>query len=353
MTEAALDPGLPIVDPHHHLWDFRDVLGVMPPIEHPFYEMMARSAHYMPEHLVADTADGHNVIATVFVECGAFYRTEGPDAFKPVGEVEFASRVAADGARGAYGELKACSAIVGHANLAGGDDVQSVLEAEIAAGEGRLRGIRHMGAHDPDPGVMGPLAMMSPTPPDLFGSDAFRKGFACLDELGLSFDAWVLEPQIPMVTDLARAFPRTPIVLDHAGTPLGIAGYDGRLGERFDVWRASIRELAGCPNVSIKVGGLAMPFSALPGDGYGVRHGSETLAELWRPYIETCIDAFGAERSMFESNFPVDSWGADYGVIWNSFKRVTHGASASEKEKLFAGTAASFYRIGSLASAPD
>ena len=165
----------------------------------------------------------------------------------------------------------------------------------------------------------------------------------------MTFDAWVVEPQLPDVIDLARAFPETTIVLDHCGTPLGLAGYKGKLDENFARWESNIRALAQCPNVSVKLGGLAMAFCMLPDEGPEAGWSSERLAAIWKPYIDTCIDAFGAERAMFESNYPVDKWGASYPVLWNAFKRLASGASADEKRALFAGTAARVYGIEGVA----
>lgn len=174
----------------------------------------------------------------------------------------------------------------------------------------------------------------------------FREGFAQLGKMGMTFDAWLLEPQLPEIIDLARAFPDQPICLDHCGTPLGNASYEGKLHERFDIWRHNIHELAKCENVVVKLGGLAMHNCAMPEEGPAAGIGSETLAALWRPYIETCIEAFGPKRAMFESNYPVDRWGATYPVLWNAFKRLTRSASAEEKADLYAGNAARFYDIG-------
>jgi predicted TIM-barrel fold metal-dependent hydrolase len=229
-----------------------------------------------------------------------------------------------------------------------GDGAVAVLEALIAAGNGLFKGIRHQAAWDADPEVLGPPFH---APAGLYLSDAFRAGFKHLGKMGLTFDAWLLEPQLPDVISLARAFPDQPIVLDHCGTPLGVGPYKGKLHERFDVWRENIRELAKCPNVSVKLGGLAMAFCAMPEQGPAAGVGSETLAAMWRPYIETCIDAFGPERGMFESNYPVDRWGATYPVLWNAFKRLAHGASADEKHALFAGNAARTYGIEHLLAA--
>lgn len=345
MAEDIIDPELPIIDPHHHLWDLRPLLGAFPSPRHQFLDALALGAYYTFDTLHADVTSGHNVIGTVYMECGAFYRADADPAFKPVGEVEMANGVAAQGASGLYGDFRPCAAIIGHGDLTLGDGVRPVLEALQAAGGGRFRGIRHQGAWDADPEVLGPPFH---APPQLYATDAFRKGFRHLGQMGLTFDAWVCEPQLPDVIDLARAFPDQPIVLDHCGTPLGIASYKGRLHERFDTWRTSIRTLAELPNVSIKLGGLAMAFCMMPDEGPAAGIGSETLAAMWRPYIETCIDAFGPQRAMFESNFPVDRWGADYRTLWNAFKRLASGASADEKRDLFAGTAARTYGIGHL-----
>ncbi|MBR9833682.1 MAG: amidohydrolase family protein, partial [Alphaproteobacteria bacterium] len=204
------------------------------------------------------------------------------------------------------------------------------------------RGIRHSASYDADSRVLGPLAH---APAQLYSNPVFREGFAQLAKYGLSFDAWIVEPQIPDVTDLARAFPDTPIVLDHVGTPLGLGRYAGTQDERFGIWKAALAELAACPNAFVKLGGLAMPFCGFENMGPDVRPDSETLANHWRPYIETAIELFGAERAMFESNFPVDRWGADYATLWNAFKRIAQGATDTEKRHLFSGAAASFYRL--------
>ena len=341
MPELILEPDLPIIDPHHHLWDLRPLLPHFPEPHHPFIAAVALSPYYTYDQLHAEVTTGHNIIATVYMECGAFYNSDGDPAFKTVGEVEFVNGVAAQGASGLYGAYRPCAGIVGHADLTTGDQARPVLEALLAASP-RFRGIRHQGAWDADPNVLGAPFH---APQGLYGSDAFRTGFAHLGELGLSFDAWVLEPQLDDVIDLARAFPAVPIILDHCGTPLGIASYHGRLHERFDAWRDSIRKLAALPNVSVKLGGLAMAFCAMPAEGPAGGTGSETLAAMWRPYIETCIDAFGVDRAMFESNFPVDRWGADYATLWNAFKRLAAGCSPDEKHALFARTAARAYRI--------
>jgi L-fuconolactonase len=323
VTEPILEPDLPIVDPHHHLWD------------RPGW-------HYMLEDLLADMRSGHNIVATVFVQCRAFHRAGGPVEMRPVGETEFVNGVAAMSASGVYGNARICEGIVGHADLTLGGRVEAVLEAHVRAGGGRFRGIRHITAWDADPAILNPA--YSP-PQGLLADKTFREGFAALGKLGLSFDAWLYHPQIGELAALAHAFPDTRIVLDHVGGPLAVGPYLGRRDALFPVWARSMKALADCPNVVVKVGGMGMRIN-----GYGFEDAaspptSETLAAAWKPYVETCIEAFGAGRCMFESNFPVDKGSYSYPVFWNACKRLARGASAQEKADLFAGTAQRFYSL--------
>jgi predicted TIM-barrel fold metal-dependent hydrolase len=347
MSETILEPGLPIIDPHHHLWDWTSRLPFLPAERsHPFEAILPQTPRYLLDELLADCGSGHNVVGTVFVQCGAFYRADGPEALKPVGETEFVNGVAAMAASGTYGPVKACAGIVGHADLTLGDGVAAVLDAHLAAGGGRFRGIRHMMAHDADPAVLGPLGHAEP---GLAGDHRVHAALRHFASRGLSLDIWVLEPQLGEVEALARAFPDVPMVIDHVGTPLGLGAYAGRRDERFGAWKAAMARLAVLPNVHVKLGGLGMPFPGFEGMGPDVRPASDALASMWSPWVETCIGLFGAGRCMFESNFPVDRWGADYATLWNAFKRIAAGASAAEKADLFAGTAARFYRLEGLA----
>ncbi|MFD3262762.1 amidohydrolase family protein [Phenylobacterium ferrooxidans] len=341
--ETILEPDLPIVDPHHHLWDRPAALmAALPPPKHGFEQLIRRVPRYLLDELLADMKRGHNVKATVYMECGSMYRGRGPATLKPVGETEFVNGVAAMSASGLYGDVLACAGIVGHADCNLGAAVRDVLEAHIVAGGGRFRGIRQSASADPDKNVLGPLAR---TEGGLYMSAKFREGFAELAPLGLSFDAWMLEPQLPDLIDLARAFPDTQIILDHVGTPLGIASYAGRREERFPIWKDNIRKLAELPNVAVKLGGLAMVFPGFASFMSDPPTSSEALAAEWKPYIETCIEAFGPDRGMFESNFPVDIGTCDYDVLWNAFKVLAKGASAAEKTALFSGTATKIYRL--------
>jgi len=322
-NEPILEPGLPIIDPHHHLWD------------RPGWR-------YLLDELLADTGTGHNIIATVFVQARAMVRATGPEELRPVGETEFVNGVAAMSASGIYGKTKVCAGIVGHADLTLGTRVEPVLAAHIRAGGDRFRGIRHITAWDGDDSIRNPA--YSP-PPGLLADKAFRDGFAVLCRLGLSFDAWLYHPQINELTDLARAFPDARIVLNHVGGPIGIGLYAAKRKEVFAAWTASIKALAACPNVCVKVGGLGMRMG-----GFGFHEKAEppssgTLAAAWRPYVETCIEALGPSRCMFESNFPVDKGSYGYPVFWNACKLLAKSASKTEKADLFAGTAARFYRL--------
>jgi predicted TIM-barrel fold metal-dependent hydrolase len=296
----------------------------------------------MIEEMADDVASGHNIVATVYVDCRSMYRASGAEAFRPVGEVEFANGVAAMAASGAYGKTLICAGIVSHVNMLLGDGAKAVLEAEIAAGNGRFRGIRHSSAWDADPHVAHMYAMR---PKGLLLDPIFRKGFACLAPLGLSFDAWLFHPQLDEFVDLARAFPDTRICLDHCGGPVGTGSYAGRREEIFPVWKASIQQAAKCPNVVVKLGGLAM---CLLGYDFHLRPkppSSEEAAAAWRPYIESCIEAFGPSRCMFESNFPPDKGQCSYQVIFNAFKRIAAQYSEAEKTALFSQTATNFYRL--------
>ncbi|TCD05106.1 amidohydrolase [Erythrobacteraceae bacterium CFH 75059] len=341
-AEEALEPDWRIVDPHHHLWDLRPLLPIFPEPRHPFVATVARTPRYGFDELMGDLAAGHRVTATVFIECGAFYNPAyGPR--QSFGELEYVTGVAAQGAAaGAHGEVRPCAAIVGHLDLRMDKGELDAALADAAVRFPRLRGLRHQGAWHADPDVLGPPFH---APPGLYASDAFRRGAALLSAHALTFDAWVLEPQLEDVLDLARALPDLPICLDHCGTPLNIAAEAGRLAERFGVWRDKITALAACENVVVKLGGLGMPFCGMPATGDDPRPSSAQLADLWRPYIETCIEAFGPRRAMFESNYPVDRWAGDYVTIWNAFKRIAAGASAEERDALFAGTAERFYRL--------
>jgi L-fuconolactonase len=321
LSEAIIDPTLPIIDAHHHLWE---VTGY----------------RYLLDDLLADLDSGHNVRATVFVQCGYGYRSEGPVHLRPVGETQRMAAVGDDAAQRRPGS-RVNAAIVGFADLHLGGDVDAVLEGHIAAAGGRFRGIRMISALDD-----AVKRHLLPLPPArLLADPAFRAGFARLSRFNLSFDAWLFHPQIPELTDLARAFPDTPIVVNHMGGILGIGPYKNTTEAVFRSWRQNILDLSRHFNVYVKLGGLGLSVSGRDYHLAPLPASSGELANDWRPYIETCIDAFGVNRSMFESNFPVDKAACSYSVLWNAFKRLTAGASAGDRAALFHGTAQRFYRL--------
>jgi predicted TIM-barrel fold metal-dependent hydrolase len=324
LQEEVLEPQRLICDPHHHLWD-----------------RPSHGERFLLGELLAEFG-GHRVVSTVFVECAAFYRADGDEALRFVGETEFVQGVAAMSASGDYGAVRACAGIVSRADLTRGADVPRLLDAHIAASPNRFRGIRHATALDPHPEI--PRSHTAP-PPGLLGDAGFRRGVAELSKRGLSFDAWLYHHQIPELTALARAFPDTTIVLDHFGGPLGIGPYQGKRAEIFAQWKLDVDDLARCENVVAKLGGILMDRN---GWGYEKRPkppGSEEIAAATRDWYLHAIDRFGPRRCMFESNFPMDRVSCSYQVLWNSFKRIAAPFSESEKSALFHDTAARVYRI--------
>ena len=343
--EEIIEPDLPIADPHHHLVDRPETGRYLLPELLADIGSSRRSAASPDAGSASSACAGgrHNITATVYLEWLSMYRAAGPVELRPVGEVEFANGVAAMAASGTYGKTRVCAGIVGHADLTLGAAVERVLEAMIEAGGGRFRGIRFITASHPEQAARGSPMIR---PAGLLMDPKVREGFARLAPLGLSFDAWMYHTQLGELVDLARAFPQTQIVLDHVGGPIGLGPYAGKRDEVFAVWSGMIRELAACPNVHIKLGGLGMRMFGFTHHLGELPPGSEELAAAWRPYIETCIAAFGPERAMFESNFPVDKGSCGYAALWNAFKRIAAGCSAGEKAALFAGTATKFYRLG-------
>jgi predicted TIM-barrel fold metal-dependent hydrolase len=324
-SEAALEPELPIIDPHHHFW-----------------HTPHRGKYFLPE-LLADMSGGHNIVSTVFLECQAMYRATGPEEMKPVGEVEFVNGISAMSASGGYGPCRVAEAIIGHADLTIGARVREVLEAELAVAGGRFRGIRYGVSWDPNPAIQNYVSRI--VKPNQLADPKFREGFAQLAKLGLSFESWQYHPQLPGAIDLARAFPDTTIILNHVGGVLGVGPYAGKRQEILASWRRDISELAKSPNVNVKLGGLGMTSFGFGFHDQDAPPSSAELAEAWRPYIEHCIEAFGPERCMFESNFPPDKQSCGYTELWNAFKLISRGASAAEKKSLYSGTAARVYRM--------
>lgn len=320
--EDIVEPERPICDPHHHLWDHAE-------------------SRYLLDELLVDVTSGHNVVSTVFVECASMYRADGPEALRPVGETEFVNGIAAMSASGGYGPIRACAGIVSFADLTLGAAVAEVLDLHMARSD-RFRGIRHAAGWDADDRVRN--SHTNP-PPGLLAEPSFRAGLAELGRRGLSFDAWLYHPQIPELTDLARAFPDVTIIFDHFGGPLGIGRYAGRRAEIYDRWRRDVAELARCPNVYAKLGGLVMPINGFDFHKREVPPGSDEIVAATGDYYRHAIDCFGPERCMFESNFPVDKQSCSYHVLWNAFKKLVSDASEGEKSRLFHDNACQAYRL--------
>ncbi len=319
--EEAIEPEMPILDPHHHFW------------ERP-------GDTYLLEQLLGDTGSGHRVNQTVFVECHSMYRAGGPPELRSVGEVEFVEGIAAANAA-TGGATGVAAGIVGNADLMLGDAVSPVLEALAEAGKGRFRGIRCTAAWDASPEINTARANSA----GMLSDANFRRGLACLQRMGLSFDAIVYHPQLAELADMARVFPDLTIILNHVGRPLGIGPYAGRREELMPEWRQGIDAVAECPNVVVKVGGLGNPISGFDWHQRPFPPGSREIAASGAPYYLYCIEKFGADRCMFESNFPVDKQSCSYTVCWNAFKRLTRDFSVTEQADLFHNTAARAYRL--------
>ncbi|MFN3912704.1 amidohydrolase family protein [Hyphomonas sp.] len=321
VREAVIDPGREIVDPHHHLW----------PKPHLSYDL---------EELWSDTQDGHNVVQTVFMECGAAYRTEGPDALKPVGETEFVTNAAM---RAALDRSKAqIAGIVAHADLRRAD-LDTILDAHGAAAKGLFRGIRHAGAFEPDKSV--PLSIPGRGPAGLYADPDFRRGVARLGARGLTYDTWMYHHQLPDYAALAAAVPETVMILDHFGTPLGVGPYGGKRDEIFAKWKDDIAEVAACPNVYAKLGGLAMPDNGFGWTGREKPPGSDEFVEAQAPWYHHAIKVFGPERCMFESNFPVDRLSLSYRTLWNGLKKIAKDYPEAAQAAMFSGTARKVYKL--------
>ena len=326
--EPTLEPEIPICDPHHHFWDHRT--------ERLPYQ------RYLLHELAADIHSGHNVRSTVFIEARAMYRADGPEEMRSVGEVEFVQGLAAASASGLYGPGRAAAAIVGHANLNLGERVAPVLDALQAASPNRFRGIRHSVTWDPHPEVENAAAHKRE---GQLASAHFRAGARVLARRGLSFDAWLYFPQLPELADFAKTLPDLTIILNHIGGLLRVGPYANRDNEVLATWRSGIAAVAACPNVNIKLGGIGMPRTGFAWHARKTPIGSAELAASMAPLITYCIEQFGPNRCMFESNFPVDKVAYSYNVLYNAFKRLSTRYSAAERAEMFHDTAARIYRI--------
>jgi predicted TIM-barrel fold metal-dependent hydrolase len=322
VSEDILEPERPIIDTHHHLWDTPSMWGL-----------------YMLEDLWADTGSGHNVEKTVFIDCHSNYRTDGPDHLKPIGETEFVAGIAAESA--ATTGKATIAGIVGHANMLLGERVEEVMAAHEAAGNGLFRGIRHACPHDETGTLMNPG---SPRPGQYTNAE-FRTGVRTLGKLGYTYDTWHFYHQNQDYLSLAQAAPDTTMILDHLGTPLGAGAYAGKQDEIFEIWQKDIAEIAECPNVFAKLGGMAMPDNGFGWDQRDLPPTSDEFVDAQKKYYLHMIECFGPARCMFESNYPVDKLSISYQVLWNAFKKIVADFSEDEKHDMFYATAARIYRL--------
>jgi L-fuconolactonase len=322
-SEDPIEPDLPICDAHHHLWDGPGVRG-----------------QYLVDHFLKDATSGHHIVSTVFVECGSRYRNDGPEEMQPVGETEFVETLTSAIAKDPLMTPKIASAIIGFIDLTKGDGALPVIEAHLATGKGRFRGVRQSCTWDTDPTIIS-LAKGE----GLMWEPSFREGFGFLQRYGLVFDAWQYFTQLMELADLAREYPDTTIVVNHTGGLLGTGRHKEHARAVREVWKRGMAELASCPNVMVKLGGLGMARCGFGWHEQTTPPSSIELAEVMAPYLLFCIHTFGVDRCMFESNFPVDRLSYSYGVLWNAFKRVCKGFSADELAALFHDTAARVYAL--------
>ena len=327
VQEPVVDPVVPIIDPHHHLWSHPERGGFQPV--------------YLLDELRDDIGSGHRVEKTVFVECDWSYLSDGPQHLRPVGETAYVADVARASNDGRGGHI---AAIVGSCDLTlDAGRLGEVLDAHEAAGGGLFRGIRHRLANDPTGSAH--TGRANAPDPGLMRSHAFRAGIAELGRRGHSFDAWLYHPQLPDLIDMARSVPATTIILDHIGAPLGVGAYAAKRDEVLASWRESTAALAACPNVVVKLGGIGMPVY---GSGWEKGERPATSDEIvagWESPFRHLIEHFGARRCMFESNFPVDKVSCSYRVLWNAFKKMTADLPVTDRDELFAGTATRVYRL--------
>tara|TARA_B100001057_G_scaffold476646_1_gene544905 strand:- start:1221 stop:2234 length:1014 start_codon:yes stop_codon:yes gene_type:complete len=322
VQEEIIDPDRRIIDPHHHLWSEPLMFG-----------------RYELEDLWADTGSGHNIEKTVFIDCHANYRVDGPGRMKPIGETEYVAKVAA--ASRDNPEQATIAAIVSHANLLLGDEVEEILHAHEDAGQGLFRGIRHAGPYD-DTGALANAGGGRPCP---YQEVQFQQGLRRLAAMGYSYDTWHFHMQNAAFLALAQAVPEATMVLDHFGTPLGVGPYADRREEIFAQWCEDIAAIAQCPNVYAKLGGLAMIDNGFGWHAQSRPPTSDEFVAAQRRYYEHAIECFGPQRCMFESNFPVDRLSIAYPVLWNGLKKIAAQYSESEQDAMFYGTAAQVYKV--------
>jgi L-fuconolactonase len=322
--EPILDPDIPIIDSAHHLFD-------------------RPSLRYMFDDYLADARAGHRIVASMYVETLAFTRPDGQELLRPLGEVEFANGVGAMGASGVYGDCRVAAAIVGFADFRFGDQIAELLDRAMAIAPERFRGVRQIAIEHPSKAML--RYVTNPPPAGLMHHPGFRSAFRHLAPRGLTFDAAVFHNQLCDVAELADAFPDTTIVLNHLGQIMALDLDAQSRATLFREWCAAQRDVARRPNVVCKIGGLGLPFWGFGFENRTDPVGYLELADAWRPYVETTIEAFGADRCMMESNYPPDGRSCGFVPLWNALKHVVRAASPKDKAAMFHDVAARVYRM--------
>ena len=325
--EKALEPDLPICDPHHHLWDFK--------------KDSVEPTYLLPE-ILSDTNSGHNIVSTVFIECGAMYNPEHSIEEQVINETTFVNGIAAMSNSGAYGNTKIAAGIVGSAPLLIGDGVANILDKHLNIASDRFKGIRSQAAMHPDGTI--PVSRARPIE-GVYINDNFQKGFAHLESRNLSFEAWCYHPQLPQLIELAKKFPNTSIILNHFGGPLGVGSFFNKEDETYNFWEKQIIELSKCENVVAKLGGIAMEINGFDWHKNNSAPSGSELINRTKRYYDKTLNLFGIDRCMFESNFPVDKISCSYVNLWNGFKELTKGYSQNERAKLFHDNASKTYKL--------
>ena len=323
VKEEILDPERPICDPHHHLWD-------------------RNGNRYLLSELLEDIDSGHNVVSTVFVECDSMFNADVSPALAPTGETEFVQGIAAMSASGQFGHCRVAAGIVSFADLMLAEEVRPVLQAHLKASPNRFRGIRHATGWHSSPDIR--ISHSKPAEHQML-DERFNRGLSVLGEMQLTFDAWCYHTQLKEFATMAEQHPALTIVLDHFGGPLGIGPYEGKQDDVFASWREDIEMLKDLHNVVFKLGGINMKINGFDWHKRDTPATSDELVDRTGAYYETCINLFGADRCMFESNFPVDRDSVSYPVLWNAFKNLSAHYTDAEKDALFCGTATRVYQL--------
>ncbi len=320
VKEDIIEPELPIIDAHHHLW-------------------IRPGHHYLVPEFLQDLQSGHNVVGTIYAECHSMYRRDGPEEWRSLGETEFVTGCAAMADSGSFGDIAFCRGFIGNVDLMRGRACREIFERHLAVSGGRFKGIRLTTAWDADERIQNQVPHAH-----LLRNPSVRDGAGVMAEMGLTLDLWVYHPQLPEIAELADALPELTIVVNHTGVPILGGSYRQQHDKVFADWQEGIRAVAARPNTYMKLG--AMPIRA-HGDGVdrSLPPTSRETAAAWQPWMESCIEAFGVQRCFFESNFPVQKLFASYHVTWNAFKRLAAGASADEKGWLFHDAALAAYRV--------